>query len=232
MVDDDKLTGDSRHLFELGVRRRGAPGPGEQREAALPPQLQELDNDFREIGREARTVAEGLSRQQFNWRPGAGRWSISECLVHLNIMGSDVLPLIDSGIQEARSRGWTSSEPFAIGIFGRRLIRATEPPVQWKRSAAAHFVPSSDQASAMVVPALVDLQTQLSGRVRVANGLNIARVRVSVPGRRMLRVNLYELLLYVAAHQRRHLAQAWQVRRDRMFPKAPPARPATAPQRP
>jgi hypothetical protein len=76
------------------------------------------------------------------------------------------------------------------------------------------------------VPAIVDLQEQLLGRVRLSNGLDLARIRVDAPGRGFLRLNLMELLLFLAAHERRHLAQAWQVRRDPRFPSV--ARPRTA----
>jgi hypothetical protein len=214
MVDDSRLPDGTQNLFELGIRRRPAP-TGEQQE-----------RDFRDVAREARVVAQGLSRVQFNWRPTIGQWSIAECLGHLNIMGSQQLVVIDAGIREARTQGWFASGPFTPGFLARRFIRASEPPVRRRRRADALFVPASDQSADIVVPAIVDLQEQLLGRVRLSNGLDLARIRVDAPGRGLLRLNLMELLLFLAAHERRHLAQAWQVRRDPRFPSV--ARPRTA----
>jgi hypothetical protein len=220
----------SHELFQLGTRRRSGPGAAEQKDTPLIPQLQELESEFREIGRAARALAEGLSHAQVNWRPGSGQWSIAECLGHLNIMGSEVLSSIDSGIQEARSRQWYSAGPFRIGYFASNLIRITEPPARWRRNASQKFVPPSDQPVGVVGPAIIDLQDQFLARLRLANGLNLAKIKVTAPGRSLLRLTLYELFVYLAAHERRHLEQAQAVRRNRMLPKAGPARPGGTPQ--
>ncbi len=224
LADDGKHAEDTHHLFEFALRRRPAP-TGEQQEAALLPQLQRLEGEFRDVAREARVVSQGLSRVQFNWRPTIGRWSISDCLGHLNILGSEQLAVIDAGIREARTQGWFSAGPFAVGFLAGRLIASTEPPVRHRRRAEEHFVPESDQSADIVVPAIVDLQEQLVGRIRLANGLDLARIRVRPPGHRLLKLGMLEFFLFLAAHQRRHLAQAWQVRRDPRFPKSlPPAK--------
>jgi hypothetical protein len=228
MTDDKNLRDETDHLFELGARRRHTVSltPEEQKEPPLTPQLQGLVSDFREIVREIRAVAEGLSREQFNWRPGSGRWSISDCFGHLNIVGSEQLPVIDFALREVRSRGWHSRGPFRSGIMGRWLIQTTEPPVRRRMRASENHIPPSDQLPDIVVPALLDLQDQLMERLIAANGLSLTRARVPAPGRRVLRLNLYALFVYLAAHERRHVEQAWRVRRDRMFPKSAPARSA------
>lgn len=231
MADRGKPPDTSHELFELGTRRRPGMGAAEQKDTALTPQLRELEGEFREIGRRARTVAEGLSHEQVNWRPGSGQWSIAECLGHLNIMGSEALSSIDAGIHEARSRQWYSPGPFRLGFFANNLVRTTEPPARWKRNASHRFVPPSDQPVGVVGPAIIDLQEQFIVRLRLANGLNLARIKVAAPGRPILRLNLYELFVFLAAHERRHLEQALSVRGNRMLPKAGPARPGGTPQR-
>jgi hypothetical protein len=32
-------------------------------------------------------IAAGLTMKAFNWRPAPDRWSIAQCLVHLNVSG-------------------------------------------------------------------------------------------------------------------------------------------------
>jgi hypothetical protein len=232
MVDPEKPPDSMQDLFQLSGRRpRGASGAGEHPGDVLVPQLQELESEFREIGRQLRTVADGLSHEQLNWRPGSGQWSIAECLGHLNMMGSEPLEAIDGGIREARACQWYSQGPFRIGFFAGRLVRATEPPVRWKQQARGKFVPPSDQPFGAVVPAVLDLQDQLIARLRLSNGLNLGRIKILAPGRPYLRLNLYELFVFIAAHERRHLEQAVRTRRNRMLPKSGPARPGGSPQR-
>jgi hypothetical protein len=212
-------------LFEIAIRRRPAP-TGETQEAALVPQLRPLEAEYRAVAREARILAQGLSRVQFNWRPRIGQWSISDCLGHLNILGTEQLAVVDAGIREARTQGWFAAGPFRTGFLAARLIHDSEPPVRRRRRADPHFVPDSDQSADVVVPALLDLQEQLVARVKMANGLDLARIRVRPPGHRVLTLGLLEFFMYLASHERRHVAQAQQVRRDPGFPKAaPPPRP-------
>jgi hypothetical protein len=83
--------------------------------------------------------------------------------------------------------------------------------------------------------ALVDLNAQVASRLQAADGLDLSRPRVSAPTATMLRLNLFELFLFLAAHERRHLKQARDVREDPLFLKSsvgpergrpsPPARP-------
>jgi hypothetical protein len=232
MVEPGEPPDTTQDLFRLSGRRpAGGPRLGEGPGDVLPLQLQELEGEFREIGRQVRSLADGLSHEQLNWRPGSGQWSIAECLGHLNIMGSEPLAAIDAGIREARARQWYSQGSFRIGFFASRLVRATEPPVRWKQGASQKFVPPSDQPFGVVIPAIIDLQEQLIARLRLSNGLNLGRIRIGAPGRPILRLNLYELFVFLAAHERRHLEQALRVRRNRMLPKAGLARPGGTPQR-
>ncbi len=115
-----------------------------------------------------------------------------------------------------------------MGFVGRRLIAATEPPVRRKRRARPDHVAAGDQAVDLVLPALLDLNRQFGARVRAASGLDISRPKVAAFGARVFRLNLYELLLVLAAHERRHLSQAQAVKDDPGFPRgtaaAPPSR--------
>ena len=49
------------------------------------PELQDYARQFEAVTQEARDLAAGLSPAQWSWRPEPGRWSIAECLDHLNV---------------------------------------------------------------------------------------------------------------------------------------------------
>lgn len=212
--------GGTDHLFgrPTGRRNAGVAAAG-QSTGGLNPSLRDLLRQFDEASREAQRIAEGLSDRQFNWRPGAGRWSIAECLGHLNIVGSEMLPVIDSAIGEARSRAWYSNDPFRPRLVGRWLLKATEPPVRHRKRAREEYVPRGDQGVKDVLPALVDLHGLLVSRAQAVKGLDISRPRVSAPAATLFRISLYELFLFLGAHGRRHLRQARAVREHPLFPK-------------
>ena len=74
------------------------------------------------------TIARGLSDAQFNWQPGEGRWSIAQCLNHLNVGDTLVLPAFDRAIATGRAAGKTSVGPFRYGWLSRFMISQMEPP--------------------------------------------------------------------------------------------------------
>ena len=80
----------------------------------------------------AESVAHGLTHQQFNWSPDPGRWSIGQCLDHLNTVdGRDLGPL-RAAIEVGRSRKLTRAGPFTYGFLSRKFVASMEPPVKRK----------------------------------------------------------------------------------------------------
>jgi len=55
--------------------------------------------------RTAEQVTDRLSPQQFNWRSEPGRWSIAQCLGHLNILNALDLGPLEALIKDAQSGG-------------------------------------------------------------------------------------------------------------------------------
>src|SRR2546423_13557519 len=78
----------------------------------------DLENDVAQletIKAEGQALAGGLTEAQFNWRPGEGRWSIAECLQHLNVAVSRTLPAFDRAIAEGRAQGKQAAGPLRYG---------------------------------------------------------------------------------------------------------------------
>ncbi len=220
MVNKESGAGDFDALFgRPGRRSTGDTSLPKAAAGGLTPELDGLVRQFEDAGRGAERIARGLSERQFNWRFSSGHWSIAECFGHLNIIGSQLLPLIDAAIGDARRHAWYRQGSLRVGFVGRRLIAATEPPVRSKRRARPEHVATGDQAVDVVLPALLDLNRQFAARVRAASGLDISRPKVAAFGARVFRPNLYELLLVIAAHERRHLSQAQAVKDDPGLPR-------------
>jgi hypothetical protein len=171
----------------------------------------------------AESITHGLTREQFQWRPAPGRWSIGECFAHMNITNSVALPAIETGIAQGRAHGKTGHGPFQYGFLTRKFIASQEPPAKKKFKAPKAFAP----------PAEVDLDTTLAEYRRIAgelkrltrdaDGLHLARVKVTMPAlpavlRAIVRLPLGGQLSLTTTHDRRHLWQAEQVRNDPGFP--------------
>jgi hypothetical protein len=182
----------------------------------MTPELQQLLRQIDAIKADGPAVCAGLSESQFNWRPGEGRWSIAECLVHLNRSVSATLPAFDRAIADGRAKGRLakSGGPSRYGWFSRWMIGSMEPPPKRRMKTFGVFaVPvGGTHTLARVLPEFVAMRDQLAERVRRADGLDLTGNRTVSPVTRLLRMPLGAYLQFVIAHDRRHLWQARQVR--------------------
>ena len=73
------------------------------------------------------SLTHGLSEGQFNWKPESGRWSIAECITHLNIAnGGDLAPL-EAAIAKGRLGNRTGDGPFTYGFLSKKFVATMEP---------------------------------------------------------------------------------------------------------
>jgi hypothetical protein len=175
----------------------------------------------------AETIVHGLTREQFQWRPQPGRWSIGECIAHLNAANGINLPEIEEGIAKGRARGLKGQGPFRYGFLMRKFTASQEPPVKKKHKAPKSMVPPSHVDPDETFNEYKRVSSELKRLTKEADGLHLGKVKLRLPGlptlpRAIVRVPLGGWLGFITTHDRRHLWQAEQVRNDPFFPKALP----------
>jgi len=169
----------------------------------------------------AESITHGLTREQFQWRPAPGRWSIGENFAHLNVTNGFALGAIETGIAKARDK--KGEGPFQYGFLVRKFIASQEPPVTKKYSAPKTFLPPADIDPDATLSEYRRISAELKRLTREANGLHLARVKIEMPVlpavlRAFVKMPLGGQLLLTTTHDRRHLWQAEQVRNDPAFP--------------
>jgi len=175
--------------------------------------LEAVRRQFEATHQEARELAGTMSEAEFNWHPASGSWSIGQCLQHLATGTDAVLPAIDRTIATARERQYVSQGPVRYGLLARTMVTSMEPPVKWRMKTNRMFQPRGEILHRDAVLAeLAASRTRILVRVRQADGLHLRRAIVVSPVSRLIRVPLGAYLAFLAAHDRRHLWQARQVR--------------------
>lgn len=185
---------------------------------ALIPELEEYRCQFVAIKDDAKALLSTVNNEQFNWRSQSGSWSIAECFDHLNVTGKLYGATIDEKISEASSRQWFSRGPFRHGWLGNLLVRLTEPPVKLKVKAPSQFIPRAYQLVDVVANEFMWTQNQFIVRLRDANGIDLARIKIPSPVSDLLKLTLGQVFGLMTAHERRHLWQARQVLKHPNFP--------------
>jgi hypothetical protein len=185
---------------------------------ALIEELRDYYEQFENLKDDALELSAPLSDSQFNWRPSPKRWSISECLAHLNVLDGLDVPVIRDAIEVGRAAGLTGNGPFRYGYLSRGFVRFSGPPVKLKFKAPNVYQPPLGQPKDKVVTEFIAIHDQLLELVSKSNGLDLALVKVGVTPFPRLKFSLGQRFALLAAHDRRHLRQAWEVRRQADFP--------------
>jgi hypothetical protein len=179
------------------------------------PELQALRDQLDAAQQDAQAVAFGLSEERGRWRPQAGSWSVSECLDHLAITNRVYLEAMRPVALRARTQGRKRGGPAVPGVMGRFFVKKLEPPVKpsFRGRAPRNIQPRSELSLTETLESFLMSQDEVRAFLRDNEELDLARVSFQNPFLPMLRFSLATGLHAIPAHERRHLWQAWRVRR-------------------
>jgi hypothetical protein len=181
------------------------------------PQLERIEAEF--IAAQARLHHLGRTVQPEKWliRPAAGRWSIADCVDHLNRTSEAFVPLLREALQQAAAQrtpdpDQPSSQRYRRDPLGWALSVIMPPPVRWVRARTTEpFRPAPTETPAELIARFEQLQAEQIGCLRAADGLPLNSIRVRSPFNARARYNAYSCFVILPRHQHRHLWQAEQV---------------------
>ena len=174
-------------------------------------ELQAVVDEFESALTRLRALRDMVPGHKWADRSGPDRWSMNECIAHLNLTSSAFLPLLRTGLDEARRSGHRAPRRYRRDPIGWLLWKSLGPPVKRKFKTTAPFVPRSDRTSADHVAEFERLQAEQLSLAREADGLPIHRVKIGSPFNTRLHYNVFSALSILPRHQHRHLWQAEQV---------------------
>ena len=179
------------------------------------PDITALEDQFEAVARDYAALVAGLDEAKGTWRTDPASWSIAECLDHLATANRAYLDEMTPAAAAARTRGRMRRGPATPGFFGRRFAKSLDaPPKSWSKSAAPRLIkPRPSPAFADASAAFAKAHDDVRAFLRVNADLDLAGITYVNPLARRLRPSLATGLHVIAAHERRHLWQAWNVRR-------------------
>lgn len=169
-------------------------------------------HDISESRRRAQALISDLTADQLMRRPDPGKWSIAECLTHLNMTAATVQKFMAGGIEQAKQEKRFGEGPFSIGPKGRLMVWIAEPPPKFRIRAPKNVrPPAAINDPLQVLPQFLHTQDEWERLMHEQEGLDLAKIKV---GQGAFRVRLAAALPWMMAHQRRHLLQAENVKRQ------------------
>jgi DinB family protein len=186
----------------------------------LPPDLHALEQAYAAIELDARAVTDGLTEALGTWRAEPLSWSVAECLDHLAVSNRVYLAAMVPPAADALASGRRRQGPAMPGVIGRWFARTLEPPVKprFKMKAPRKIRPRQSPPLADAATAFLASQADVQRFLRTYANIDLAGVRFVNPFVAGIRFSLATGLHVIASHERRHLWQAWNVRRAAEHP--------------
>jgi hypothetical protein len=183
--------------------------------ADAPADIRVLEEGLDAVALEARALVSGLSERQGGWRPAEGSWSIAECLDHLATGNREYLRAMQPAAMRARERGRVRRRPAVPGLIGGWFVRTLEPPVtpRFTMKAPRSIRPRPAPPLADAFNAFMASHAESQRFLHEYGDIDLAGVRFANPFVRGVRFSLATGLHVILAHERRHLWQAWRLRR-------------------
>jgi DinB superfamily len=174
------------------------------------PQLQAVIDEFGTA--QARFHALAAATRAADWarRPEPARWSIAECVAHLNLTSATFLPALHQAL-EGKPKS-TVTRRYRRDPLGWLLWLTMAPPARIRLKTAAAFIPQGTAEAAELVAEFDRLQAEQVACVRSAEGLPLGDLWIRSPFDPRIRYNVYSALTILPRHQHRHLWQAERVR--------------------
>jgi hypothetical protein len=167
-------------------------------------------------------LVDGLSPEQLTRRPDPARWSIADCLAHLNTIAAIYQPCVDAAIRQGREGKVFGRGPFNPGWLGGLLKWLAEPPPKIRFRAPRNILPPSTIADpGQVIAEFTRAQDEWERQIRECDGLDLEKVKCETPFPPMPCLRLAAPIPWMLAHERRHLMQAEKVKAEIQAKAAP-----------
>lgn len=171
-------------------------------------ELEDLARQIDSLNAQARAMVENHPASSLTTPTPNGGWSVAECLDHIAKTLDAYLPGLRTAVAENQSR--KAEGPFHYGLLARTFLWIIEPPVRMRVRAPTMFAPRPQPDIQSALTAFVESHNRLQELLPLADGLDLAGIRVVSPANEKIKLPLGAAIGVLTAHARRHL---WQARR-------------------
>jgi hypothetical protein len=171
-------------------------------------QLEAVVEEFRAAQARLHALARTVPDEAWPLRPAPERWSVAECVAHLNLTSAAMVPILRDGLSRARHAGAHAPRRYRRDALGWFLWKTMGPPVRFRMKTTAPFVPSAGDRPGHLVREFERLQADQIACVDEADGLPLQAVTVASPFDARAKYNLFACITILPRHQHRHLWQA------------------------
>ncbi len=138
-----------------------------------------------------------------------GKWSVVQCLEHLNEFGRFYLPAIEKTItvKTGEKNAWFNS-----GFLGDYFTKSMKPKnvfdIKNKMKTMKRFTFPNSLNVDTVMKEYIDQKIRLQHLLDTANDRDLNSIRIPITLTKMIKLKLGDIFRFLIAHEQRHMIQA------------------------
>lgn len=147
-----------------------------------------------------------ITLEELNYKVNSERWSILECIEHLNLYGDFYLPEIENKIVESKTKPTTD---FKSGLLGNYFAKSMLPKEKLnKMKTFKDKNPEGSDLNKSSLERFIVQQKQMLDLLDKARGVNLNKIKTSISIANWIKLKLGDTFRVVIYHNQRHIVQA------------------------
>ncbi|GAB3493634.1 DinB family protein [Spirosoma knui] len=177
--------------------------------------LTELEAEINQLIVRASQRFGNLPDAQLTQQPSHDRWSIAQCLEHLNSYGQYYIPLLTQVIALGEQQDKAASPEFRSSWLGNYFAEMMRPKADGRiampMKAFKNHTPAAQLNVPLVLAEFFDQQQQLLSLLQRARAVDMSRLKVPISIARWIKLSVGDTFRFLIAHEQRHVTQAERV---------------------
>jgi hypothetical protein len=167
-----------------------------------------------------------FSGNQINWKESKEKWSIAECLLHLNYVSEIHLPSILKAVSVLKKQNSASTPSFKLSLLGNRTLKGirlnNDNKIKRHIESPWKYNPKQNSSSKLdgqkIVEDFLNHQNTLIQMISDSKSINLEKLKIPVYLFGLICISTGDLLNILVYHNERHIVQAQRVHYHDDFP--------------
>lgn len=152
-----------------------------------------------------------LSEEILNWKVNEDKWSIGQCIDHINVTNKQYFSVFDKVLEDNYKSHWMAKIPGVTNMFGNMIFNSVKPITEKKVKTFPVFEPTQSNIGINVIEEFKEIQNRLQQYFEKVDNLDAEKIIISSPVNKYIVYSLAKAIDIVVVHEQRHFNQAKKV---------------------
>jgi hypothetical protein len=147
-----------------------------------------------------------LSKNELNAKETNEKWSVLECIEHLNLYGFFYNPELRRVIKEDQSK---PRNYFKSGVIGNYFVKTMLPKRKLnKMKTFKDKNPSGSNLDILVIDTFINQQKEFLEFIEKSKAIDLTKTKTAISISKLIKMRLGDTFRFIVAHNERHIIQA------------------------